>query len=889
MTERSFDNVWREVCDKARLLQRQGKPLLTLDRNVPNLITAVTDDAIFRQSRDARDPSAESRVPASDARALWDQLVDKGEASGPGPLRFACALLARLVDGIGFRSDPFRLVVEDREALMTPWPRMSEVHVLLKWSPARLAETVERHREVAERHGEVWWGAISSGILISDERLAVVRAGIEAGGVTYAFLYPTGGQPERTPLVRARLRELTRDPAEVDDSKKPDYYATNDCALFALLSDFEELPSGWLLDHLELVSKPGESIRGALRNQTNPMLVRVLESATATRESVTHVWWVNQGMSYTAERDGGFVWAPQRTQAGYTVGHHANVSRLRPGHVIIHYANTAIRAIGRVTGWPEERAKPASLTDGPWTSEGHYAPVEYFPLETPIPITEVSGRASGGAGPFAASTEVKQGYLFPVESSFGMKLRNDFIDRWPAGSPWSRQGQNHWLFQAVPDKWDLVANLRTWGIGEEDTWTATRYRDRMRPGDLVALWSGGPNAGVYALAELTGVPYQDVAPEWKGGPDTEQSWGVPLRLTRVLETPVLRLELQQHPVLQHVPVLHFAQATNFDLIQEQWTALIDLLSEEQPASPKTTLIDLARELHLSPENYLLEIEELLRDKRQVIFYGPPGTGKTYIARKLARFLAGDDQRVELVQFHPSYAYEDFIHGYRPSIGSGGTATFELKPGPLLRIAQRALSSPEHTFVLVIDEINRGNIAKIFGELYFLLEYRGEAMTLQYSDRPFTMPPNLWFIGTMNTADRTIALFDAALRRRFHFVPFFPSRPPIANVLPSWLSQHKPELQWVANMVDRVNAQLPDPNLGIGPSHFLRPDLDERWLQLIWDHSVLPYLEEQFMGEVDRLRDFELAQLKQSVAPVPDVSIDAVGAFEDVDDENPAAP
>ncbi len=183
---------------------------------------------------------------------------------------------------------------------------------------------------------------------------------------------------------------------------------------------------------------------------------------------------------------------------------------------------------------------------------------------------------------------MKQGYLFPVDSSFAMRLRTDFLDRWPAQSPWAAQERHSWLFQAVPSKWDLVENLRSWHVGEEDAWTATRYRDRMRPGDTVALWSAGPDAGVYALAELTGVPFEDTAPDWQRVSGAGTSWRVPLRLTRVLESPVLRGELQQHPVLRDVPVLHFAQATNFELTDNQWNALLSLLARKLSLAPPPT-------------------------------------------------------------------------------------------------------------------------------------------------------------------------------------------------------------------------------------------------------------------------------------------------------------
>ena len=113
---------------------------------------------------------------------------------------------------------------------------------------------------------------------------------------------------------------------------------------------------------------------------------------------------------------------------------------------------------------------------------------------------------------------------------------------------------------------------------------------------------------------------------------------------------------------------------------------------------------------------------------------------------------------------------------------------------------------------------------------------------------------------MNTADRSIALVDSALRRRFHFVRFFPGEPPIQGLLARWLAEHKPELSWVADVVDRANEKL-DTHAAIGPSYFLDPGLDEEWVGLIWEHSVLPYIAEQFFGEDDRLKEFALDQLR----------------------------
>ena len=277
-----------------------------------------------------------------------------------------------------------------------------------------------------------------------------------------------------------------------------------------------------------------------------------------------------------------------------------------------------------------------------------------------------------------------------------------------------------------------------------------------------------------------------------------------------------------------------------------------------------TLNDLSARLFWDAD-HLQDIHSLLKDKRQIVFYGPPGTGKTYVALELARHFAGADGDTDLVQFHPSYAYEDFVEGFRPA-DQGGQPGFDLRPGPLKRIADKARANPGTKHVLVIDEINRGNVARVFGELYFLLEYRDREMSLQYSDVPFTLPKNLWFIATMNTADRSIALVDAALRRRFHFVPFFPDQPPVDGLLDRWLEREKPSLQWAADLLKQANAKLADRHLAIGPSHFMRKDLDEEWVKLIWRHSILPYIEEQLFGQEERLSDFDLATLRAEIEP-----------------------
>jgi len=301
---------------------------------------------------------------------------------------------------------------------------------------------------------------------------------------------------------------------------------------------------------------------------------------------------------------------------------------------------------------------------------------------------------------------------------------------------------------------------------------------------------------------------------------------------------------------------------------EEWSEFLAFKSgttdvigdDEDEEDDENTLEKLATELYLD-QQFLPMIQRLLEEKKQVIFYGPPGTGKTYVAQKLAEVLSSSADCVRIVQFHPSYSYEDFVEGYRPTI-TDGVSGFRLVDGPLKRIAQTARDHPKNQYILIIDEINRGNLAKIFGELYFLLEYRRQPVQLQYSEAEFTLPDNLWIIGTMNTADRSIALIDAALRRRFYFVEFFPDRRPIEGLLRRWIEDKEPDLSWVAGIVDLTNKELGQRHLAIGPSHFMKEGLTEDWVDLIWTHAVLPYIEEHFFGDPDRVRNFTLSQIRK---------------------------
>jgi 5-methylcytosine-specific restriction enzyme B len=259
---------------------------------------------------------------------------------------------------------------------------------------------------------------------------------------------------------------------------------------------------------------------------------------------------------------------------------------------------------------------------------------------------------------------------------------------------------------------------------------------------------------------------------------------------------------------------------------------------------------------LLPRAFLDEVQGLLEAHRQVVFFGPPGTGKTYVALRLAEALAPADEQRMLVQFHPSTSYEDFFEGYRPLATGDDQMVYKLVSGPLRIMAERAsadLAGRPH--ILIIDEINRANLAKVLGELLFLLEYRDhEIHPLYRPSETFSLPPNLWIIGTMNTADRSIATVDAALRRRFHFVPFVPDDQkdnPISGLLGRWLVENN-EPSWVGDLVDGVNQRLRREmggnHLLLGPSYFMQSGLNRDSLALIWRYRIEPLVDDLFFGD-----------------------------------------
>ena len=275
-----------------------------------------------------------------------------------------------------------------------------------------------------------------------------------------------------------------------------------------------------------------------------------------------------------------------------------------------------------------------------------------------------------------------------------------------------------------------------------------------------------------------------------------------------------------------------------------------------PYNPAYPVAECARESGFSVEDIEQWVRAINR-KGQGIFYGAPGTGKTFIADKLARHLISNGNGfADLIQFHPAYSYEDFIEGIRPAT-EGGQLSYSPAAGRFLDFCKKA-EERDGICVLIIDEINRANLSRVFGELMYLLEYRDQEMVLAGGTK-FRIPNNVRIIGTMNTADRSIALVDHALRRRFSFIPLSPRY----QVIESFHEVTDFQPSELIKVLKSVNAVINDKHYHIGISFFLREDLRGE-IADIWNLEIEPYLEEFFFDQQEKMEPFRWSKIESKV-------------------------
>lgn len=305
----------------------------------------------------------------------------------------------------------------------------------------------------------------------------------------------------------------------------------------------------------------------------------------------------------------------------------------------------------------------------------------------------------------------------------------------------------------------------------------------------------------------------------------------------------------------------------FKLTKGEFDFIMDIVREENPLQKTDAIIqkytkqDFLNKVYMPEERYDV-LAALLRNKMNVILQGAPGVRKTFTAKKLAYAMMGevDDSRIEMVQFHQNYSYEDFIMGYRPD-----GADFKLTDGIFYRFCQIAANHPDKEYFFIIDEINRGNMSKIFGELLMLIEkdYRGTKATLAYSGMPFSVPENLYIIGMMNTADRSLAMIDYALRRRFSFFEMEPgfNSEGFTNYQKAFGNE---TFDTLINQIKVLNKEIAeDKSLGrgfqIGHSYFCGREekgVDDEWMRSVVEFDILPMLSEYWFDEPTKLQRWE---------------------------------
>lgn len=387
------------------------------------------------------------RLPRDNLWEIWSDsgtvVRAAGEPAGTGPSTPAISELRSQTGGVPQRfHDALREVpalpataahvlvdrffgdrtAEEKESLLSlasvsraARPTDSDIHLVVKWAARHEPETIARHQEVIDRHGAVWWALFSQSTeqwQVAQHWLDQLRAQIAAGRETFVFI---SGPSYR----KSRLHQVETDRDQVDPDLLPSYYEglPGRQLLWLKISDFEPLSRDDLLRLLDPANKPGKPV--ALGNQTNPLMVRI--------RSKPRVWWVNQGSSFGRATEGGHLWAPMLDRNGRPLEHWQTMRHLRPGDVVLNYADTQIRGWSVVQSDPVEAPRPDPEADQAWNNDGVRAEVLYRGLQSPLSLSEIPNdwRVSEG-GPFDKNGGIKQGYLFAISDSFAGKLKGRF-------------------------------------------------------------------------------------------------------------------------------------------------------------------------------------------------------------------------------------------------------------------------------------------------------------------------------------------------------------------------------------------------------------------------------------------------------------------------------